>query len=101
MFTLKNGMYIIGTLNEGNMFLDEWFWRAKITKRKFAKDIGIHPQTVFTIIERIHTPSLFTALAIEKYTNGEVTLFELLSEKDYNKFLHITLREDCSENCQD
>ena len=75
------------------MFLDEWFWRKKITKRKFAEDIGIHPQTAFRIIERDHTPSLFTALAIEKYTEGEVTLFELLSERDETKYLHITLRK--------
>lgn len=79
------------------MYLDEWFWRKKITKRQFAKDIGVHPGTIFTTIEREHTPTLFTALAIEKYTNREVTLFELLSEKDRNKYLHITLQEDDSE----
>ena len=83
------------------MFLDEWFWRKKITKRQMAKDLGIHPQTVYTVIERKHTPSLFTALAIYKYTKGEVTIFELLNEIDQNKFMHITLRDIESKNCQD
>ncbi len=79
------------------MLLDEWFWRKKITKRKFAKDIGLHPQTAFRLIERESTPTLFTALAIEKYTDKEVTLFELLSEKDRNKYFHITLPQPDTE----
>ena len=83
------------------MNLAEWFFfhrNRKITKRKFAKDIGIHPQTAFRIIEREHTPSLFLAVAIEKYTEGEVTLLELLSERDRAKYMNITLRKHESKD---
>lgn len=71
------------------MELNEWMWRNKVTKRAFAKALGIHHQTAFIIASRKHTPSLFTALAAQKYTKGEVSLFELLSDKDRKKFLEI------------
>lgn len=64
------------------MELDEWLWRNKCTQRKMAKAIGVHTQTLFNMIKKNRTPTLFTALAIQKFTNGQVTLEELLSVED-------------------
>ena len=71
------------------MLLQDWLYKKKITKRRLARDIGIHEQSAFRIITRKHTPTLFTSLAIEKYTSGEVTLVDILSEKDAEKYVKI------------
>jgi|GEM_PF-2614509 len=67
------------------MDLDEWLWRNKCTRRKIARAIGIHHQTIFNILSKTRTPALFTAIAIEKFTNGAVTIEELLNEEDREK----------------
>lgn len=67
------------------MELDEWLFRNKCTRRKIAKELGIHAQTIFNTLQKKRTPTLFTALAIEKFTKGQVTLQELLSAEDLDK----------------
>lgn len=71
------------------MDLNYWLFRNKIKKSKMAEDMGMHVQTIFLVISGRSTPSLFTALAIEKYTKGEVTLFDILSSKDKEKYKKI------------
>ena len=71
------------------MELDYWLFKNKCSKIKLAKAIGVHPQTVFSVISKKRTPSLFTALSIEKYTSGEVKLFELLNDEDKKTFVKV------------
>lgn len=71
------------------MELDEWLWKNRIKRIRMARDLGLHTNTIFTAARRIRTPSLFTALAIEKYTDGQVQLTELLSHKDQEKLQNI------------
>jgi DNA-binding XRE family transcriptional regulator len=71
------------------MELDEWLWRNKCTRRKIARAIGIHHQTIFNILAKKRTPCLFTAIAIQKFTGNQVTLEELLNEEDTAKLKKI------------
>ena len=64
------------------MELDEWFWRTKTSKREMSDALGIHIQTIFSMVRKDHTPALFTCLAIQKYTKGKVSLEEMLGDKD-------------------
>lgn len=64
------------------MQLDEWLFRNKCTRRKMARGLGLHQQTIFNILSKKRTPSLFSALAIQKFTGGQVTLEELLNDED-------------------
>ena len=64
------------------MELDEWLFRNKCTRTKMARALGIHQQTVFNILSKKRTPTLYTALAIQKFTGGQVTLQELLNVED-------------------
>lgn len=68
------------------MELDYWLFVNKVSRAKMGKDVGVHPQTIYMSVIKKCTPSLFTALSINKYTNGDVSLPELLSVKDTEKY---------------
>lgn len=71
------------------MDLDEWLWRRKCTKRKIARAVGVHHQTIFNIAAKVTSPSLVVGLSIEKFTNGEVKAEELLNKDDLEKLKNI------------
>jgi len=67
------------------MELDEWLFRNKCTRRRIARSVGIHHQTIFNILSKKRTPSLFTAIAIQRFTNDQVKIEELLNQEDTEK----------------
>lgn len=59
------------------MTLTEYFKRHhELTKREFANGIDTHEATVFALVNG-RCPSLGMAIKIEKYTDGEVTVYDL------------------------
>lgn len=60
------------------MKLKRWLRENKISQRKFAFDLGIHWQHLNGIVNGTRKASSKLALEIEKATNGEVTLRDLL-----------------------
>ncbi len=61
------------------MTLSEWLTKADLRQEDFGKRVGLSQGRISQIVKE-GTTSLRTALAIERETDGEVTLRELLRE---------------------
>jgi len=55
------------------MDLDKWLEQNAITKTDFARKLGLSLASVSRLAAGLQTPSLATALKIEKITGGAVT----------------------------
>lgn len=60
------------------MRLQEWLSVEGRTKAALAKAVGVRWRAIHRIATGERSPSLATALAIEKATGGEVTVAELV-----------------------
>lgn len=63
------------------MKLFEWLAREKISKRHLAAQIGVHENHIYKIVKGDFFPSYQVAKRIQEYTNGEVTVDELIRKK--------------------
>ncbi|NGX51074.1 MAG: hypothetical protein K1060chlam2_00931 [Chlamydiae bacterium] len=63
------------------MLLEEYLRESGLTKKAFAKLVEISTTNLWKIRKGISTPSLKTAKKIEEFTEGEVTMRELLLEE--------------------
>lgn len=64
------------------MNLDQYFKEVKVNKTKMAKELGCHRNHLHDISKGKGTPKLKLAIAIMKYTEGKVTIDELICPKD-------------------
>jgi DNA-binding transcriptional regulator YdaS (Cro superfamily) len=62
------------------MDLREYLFRHRIKIVDFSKELGCSRIHLGEVINKKRTPSLMFAKAIERATNGEVTVNELLGE---------------------
>ncbi len=54
------------------MPLKTWLTEHKITMRRFARMLGIHQNTMFTIVNGVHAPRPKLMKAIHDATDGEI-----------------------------
>lgn len=73
------------------MDLDFWMFKNKVSRLEMARQLNINPGTLIALVKKRRTPTLFTCLAVEKYTRGEVTLVDLLSPKDLHKLDNVPI----------
>jgi hypothetical protein len=71
------------------MDLYTWLCKNRVKQSTMARHLKLHNQTIHNLIHQDITPTLAVAVAIEKYTEGEVPIFDLLSTKDRNNFLKL------------
>jgi len=67
------------------MDFDEWVWRRKITLKKIGDETGICPATLSHIKNRKIVPKLDTALMLSAYSDGEISLNDLLPDSHQGK----------------
>lgn len=58
-----------------------WMKENDRTQKGVARKLGISQSSLHEILKTDHVPSLKTALAIEKYTNGAITVYDWYDEK--------------------
>lgn len=68
------------------MDLDFYLWKNKIKQKDFAKRLGITAANLSLLQSRAVSPSTVAALIIHLETNGEVSLVDLLKDKDRVRF---------------
>lgn len=68
------------------MELDEWLWRNKMTCSKLAEYIDVTGPTIQCLRHKKNSPSMLIALKIYTFTGGEVSLMDMFTERDKNKF---------------
>lgn len=61
------------------MNLREYLDEKRITYREFAEKLGIHLQSLKSIVYGVRRPSLEIAVKIEELTNGQVTPKDLIA----------------------
>ncbi len=59
------------------MDLREYLFENNIRCTDFAKEIGVHRNTIYGIMSGKLSCSIAIAILVEKYTNGKVSRFEL------------------------
>ncbi|WP_420421704.1 helix-turn-helix domain-containing protein [Simkania sp.] len=59
-----------------------YLFKYDLPVKKFASDLGISTSYLYQLLRKERKPSLELALKIEQYTNGEVTVKELIEEKN-------------------
>lgn len=77
------------------MLLEEFLENSGLKKKAFAKSVGISTTNLWKILKGISRPSLKTATKIEEFTEGKVSMNELLlgeSAKPSNKKLSVEKR---------
>ncbi len=64
--------------------LDYFLWknRKSMSRRAFAKQLGISPMALSAYINGKYSPSLVAAMKIHIFSGGQVSLLSLLSESD-------------------
>lgn len=67
------------------MDLISWIKHNHLTQRDIAKVLEVSDMTISNIIQRKKTPRLDLALKIYFFTNKEIDLVTLLSEKGYGE----------------
>lgn len=64
-----------------NKFYD-WIKKNDKKQRGIAEKIGISPATLHEILRTGRMPSLKVAYEIEKYTQGQITLYDWIDEEN-------------------
>ena len=68
------------------MLLEEFIKKSGMKKKSFAESVGISTTNLWKILKGITRPSLKTAQRIEEFTEGRVTMQEMLFGKSSKKF---------------
>ena len=63
------------------MKLQNWLEEKRLSKTEFAKRIGITRHALYLYLKGKRQPRLDIALRIERVTNGEVTVEDLIPRK--------------------
>ena len=63
------------------MKLKEWFAREKISIAAAARNLGIHENHLYLVLNGKRFPGYYLAKSIEEFTSGEITLEELIKPK--------------------
>lgn len=71
------------------MDLDEYLWRNKITRKDFAKKIGMTPHSLSSIVAGKVSAKLYTAINIVEATKGEVSYKDLLRKEDIENLIDV------------
>lgn len=71
------------------MYLKEWLFKNDLDVKHLAEVLGINYGVASYITNDTRKVSLLNALKINKFTNGEVRLEELLFEEDYYSLLEV------------
>ncbi|NRA90293.1 MAG: helix-turn-helix transcriptional regulator [Simkaniaceae bacterium] len=64
------------------MLLEEYIKNSGLKKKAFADAVGISTTNLWKILKGITRPSLKTAQRIEEYTEGQVSMQELVFGKE-------------------
>mgnify|MGYP001602932077 CR=1 FL=1 len=73
------------------MDLYQWLWKNRVKKGEFAKKLGISPQSLSTLIYKKYSPALRVATGINKLSNGEVTMEDMLTDNDRKELQELGL----------
>ena len=68
------------------MELFEYIWKAKTTATEIAKEMDCSPNSLGNIKTRKSSPGLLMALKLQKISEGQITLTDLLSDEDKEKW---------------
>jgi len=68
------------------MELYQFIWKRKITSKTLADELECSPNAIGNLKNRKSSPSLLTALKMEKYSEGQLVLTDLLSNDDAEKY---------------
>ena len=80
------------------MQVDEYLFRNKITKKSFAKRLGISQSMMCALAQRKHTPTLMLAIKIIKESQAAVHLVDLLKDADREKLIKCNIDLDEVQN---
>jgi len=61
--------------------LCEWLEKKCIKQKGFAKEIGISTSSLHQILRLGQVPSLRVAYEIEKFTQGDITLYDWIDQR--------------------
>lgn len=67
------------------MLLEEFIKKSGMKKKSFAESVGISTTNLWKILKGITRPSLKTAQRIEEFTEGRVSMQEMLFGKSSKK----------------
>lgn len=67
------------------MILKDYMKKNRWNSATLSKEMGVTAATILNIQKGIRTPSLPLALKLFRFTDGEVSLIELLNERDLKK----------------
>ncbi len=67
------------------MLLEDFIKKSGMKKKSFAQSVGISTTNLWKILKGITRPSLKTAQKIEEFTEGRVSMQELLFRKPLKK----------------
>lgn len=67
------------------MLLDDFIKKSGMKKKSFAQSVGISTTNLWKILKGITRPSLKTAQRIEEFTEGRVSMQEMLFGKSSKK----------------
>jgi len=73
-----------GPPSQRDMLLEEFIRKSGLKKKSFAQSVGISTTNLWKILKGITRPSLRTAQKIEEFTEGKVSMQELLFCKSAN-----------------
>ena len=65
--------------------LAQWLKKKHIMQKGLAQDLGISNTCLVYILSAKRLPSLSIAYEIEKFTNGDVTLYDWLDQEEIKK----------------
>ena len=68
------------------MKLKEWLKKEKISAVKLAKMLDVHPQTIYSYIAGTRYPKYEMIKNIQRISNGDVTMGDLLPSKKLCKY---------------
>lgn len=63
------------------MYLDEYLKREKIPVSHAAQILGVHPNHLYMICRKKRWAGYMLAKQIQEWTNGEVTIEDMLKDK--------------------
>lgn len=76
------------------MKLDEYFRNTGVKQVFFAEKIGISTTALRSILKGSSLPSIPTAYAIEKQTDGQVTLYDWIADVDVDDSANVKSRKN-------